>query len=79
MALLLGLAWRLFDRAPNDPLIDARAIESSSALAALAQFAIDGRRALAALLAMAAVTGLWGAALARPLVDGLLAAAGAHP
>jgi exosortase A len=79
MALLLGLAWRFFDRAPNDPLIDARAIESSSALAALAQFAIDGRRALAALLAMAAVTGLWGAALARPLVDGLLAAAGAHP
>jgi exosortase A len=79
MALLLGVSWRFFDRSPNDPLIDADAIERSPALALMAQFAIDGRRGLAAMLLIAAAASLWGVALARPLVAGLLAAAGAHP
>jgi exosortase A len=79
MAVLLGLSWRFFDRAPNDPLIDAEAIEASPALGLMVQFGIDGWRALAAMLFAAAVAGAWGAALARPLVAGLLAAASAHP
>jgi exosortase A len=79
MAVLLGLSWRFFDRSPNDPLIDASAIEASPALGAMAQFGIDGGRALAAMLLGTAVTAIWGVALIRPLVDGLLAAAGVHP
>jgi exosortase A len=78
MAVLLGFSWRFFDRAPNDPLIDARAIEASPTLTIMSEFGIDGWRALVAMLATAAVAGLWGVALARPLVAGLLAAAGAH-
>jgi hypothetical protein len=78
MAVLLGFSWRFFDRAPNDPLIDAGAIEASPTLTIMSEFGIDGWRALVAMLATAAVAGLWGVALARPLVAGLLAAAGAH-
>ncbi len=33
MAVLLALGWRFFDRAPDDPLIDAEAIAASPALA----------------------------------------------
>jgi exosortase A len=36
MALVLGVSWRFFDRSPDDPLIDAAAIEASPLLARLA-------------------------------------------
>ena len=36
MALVLGTAWRFFDRSPDDPLIDAVQIEASPLLARLA-------------------------------------------
>jgi exosortase A len=36
MALVLGTAWRFFDRSPEDPLIDAAALEASPLLARLA-------------------------------------------
>jgi exosortase A len=36
MALVLGVSWRFFDRAADDPLIDAAAIEASPLLARLA-------------------------------------------
>ncbi len=36
MALVLGASWRFFDRSPDDPLIDAAAIEASPLLARLA-------------------------------------------
>jgi exosortase A len=36
MALILGASWRFFDRAPDDPLIDAAALEASPLLARLA-------------------------------------------
>jgi exosortase A len=79
MAVLLGFSWRLFDRAPNDPLIDAGAIEASPALAAMSEFAIDGWRALAAILLPAALASVWGVALLRPFGEALLAAAGLRP
>ena len=79
MTVLLGFSWRLFDRAPNDPLIVAGAIEASPALAAMSEFAIDGWRALTALLLAAAVAGVWGVALVRPFGEALLAAAGLRP
>jgi exosortase A len=79
MTVLLGVSWRFFDRAPNDPLIDASAIEASPTLRVIGQFGIDGWRALAAILVPTAVAGALGVALARPLVDGLLAATSVHP
>jgi exosortase A len=79
MTVLLGVSWWFFDRAPSDSLIDAKAIVASPTLGIMAQFGIDGRRALAATLVLAAVAGIWGVALAGPLVEGLLAAAGARP
>ena len=36
MAMVLGASWRFFDRSPDDPLIDAAAIEASPLLARLA-------------------------------------------
>ncbi len=36
MALVLGVAWRFFDRAPDEPLIDAAALDASPLLARLA-------------------------------------------
>jgi exosortase A len=36
MALVLGASWRFFDRAPDEPLIDAAALEASPLLARLA-------------------------------------------
>jgi exosortase A len=36
MALVLGTSWRFFDRSPDDPLIDAAALEASPLLARLA-------------------------------------------
>jgi len=50
MGLLLAGAWRFFDRAPDDPLIDAAALEASPLLAGLASFRVGGWAALAALL-----------------------------
>jgi len=37
MALVLGASWRFFDRSPEDPLIDAAALEASPLLARLAR------------------------------------------
>ncbi len=37
MALVLGASWRFFDRSPDDPLIDAAALEASPLLARLAR------------------------------------------
>ena len=36
MTAVLGASWRFFDRSPDDPLIDAAALESSPLLARLA-------------------------------------------
>jgi exosortase A len=36
MAVVLGASWRFFDRSPDDPLIDADALEASPLLARLA-------------------------------------------
>jgi exosortase A len=79
MAALFAVGWRFFDRAPNDPLIDAAAIEADPSLMLLSQFEIGGWRALAAMLLATAVVAAWGVALAGPIVERLLAAAGVHP
>lgn len=42
MALLVGGAWRFFDRAIDDPYIDARAFEASPLLGKLARWSLNG-------------------------------------
>lgn len=79
MAVLLGGASRFFDRAADDRLVDVAAIEASPVLDALGGFGIAGSRALAAMLLLGVTAAIFGVALARPIVDALLAAVGAHP
>ena len=50
MAILLGSAWRFFDRSPDDPLVDVAGLEASPLLARLARHGVDGWRAVAAIL-----------------------------
>ena len=50
MGALLAGAWRFFDRAPDDPPVDAVALEASPVLTALSRQRIGGWPALAALL-----------------------------
>jgi len=58
MAVMLGGAWRFFDRSPDDPLLDAAAIEASPRLARLARARIGGAQATAGILLLAAA-GAW--------------------
>jgi hypothetical protein len=54
MAVLLGAAWRFFDRSPDDPLVDAESLDTSPLLGRMARFGMGGWRALAAVLLVAA-------------------------
>ena len=70
IALVLALSWRWFDRAPDDPQIDADAILASPILARLGRWRMGGQAALAATLALALGGMAWAAAtdrLAAPL------------
>ena len=78
MAVVLGVASRFYDRPANDRLLDAEALERSSMLRRLALYRIGAGIALAAML-LATLTTLWGVAMGRPLIEGLLAAAALHP
>jgi exosortase A len=53
MAILLGSAWRFFDRSPDDPLVDAAALEASPLFARLAEYRLGGWRAVGAILTIA--------------------------
>ena len=70
MTGLLGASWRCFDRAANDSLVDAEALEASPALGRLARHGIGGWPALALVLLIALAV--------LPLTDSL-AAAGLRP
>ena len=60
MALVMALAWRFFDRAIDDCMIDAETINDNALLARLSDFAIRQGRGLAVMTALAlSVTG-WG-------------------
>ncbi|HTN14040.1 MAG TPA: exosortase A [Sphingomonadaceae bacterium] len=61
MAMLLALGWRYFDRAPDDPLIDAAVIASSPLLAKLERLRMNGWGVFAAIAAFALLTGAWAA------------------
>src|SRR5690606_41974034 len=58
MVVLIGGAWRSFDRAPEDPLIDVATVQAAPLLAGLSGYRIGGWSALGAIaLHVAAV--LW--------------------
>jgi len=59
MAILLGAAWRFFDRAVDDPMIDAAAIEASPMLTKLAKLRIGGWPALGGIVGLVLAAGLW--------------------
>ena len=70
IALVLALGWRWFDRAPDDPQIDAAGIAASPLLTRLARWRMGSQLALAATLALALGGMAWAAAadrLAAPL------------
>ena len=52
MGLLLGLSWRFFDRAPDDPIVDAETLRGSPLLSRLAHYRVNGWLALGGLAAM---------------------------
>ena len=79
MSAMLGLAWRFSDRPADDRVVDAGALEASPLLNRLAGHGIGGWTALAAMLLATATAAAWGVALAQPLADALLAAAGLRP
>lgn len=70
LALILGAAWRWFDRPIDDPVIDAAAILATPLLTRLAALRIKGGYALAGLLAIVAMGQGWARAadaLSAPL------------
>ena len=79
MTAVLAVSWRFFDRAANDRLVDADALDASPVLDRLARYRIGGWRALALLLLARLLVALWGVALAHPLADSFLAATGLRP
>ena len=65
IALVLALAWRWFDRAPDEPPIDGAALLASPALARLERSSIGRETALAGIAAVALGACAWGQAADR--------------
>ena len=61
MALVMVMAWRFFDRAIDDRMIDAEAIQANRLLSALSQYRSGPPRAFAALAALALIFSGWSA------------------
>lgn len=78
MAVLLGTAWRYFDRSPSDPLVDAGALQASPVLSALAGFRIEGWTAVVIAVALTTGAVALGAVLG-PRAEAFLAVAAARP
>jgi hypothetical protein len=78
MALLIGLAWRFFDRPAHDRLIDAEAIDASPLLDRLSHQRMPSWPAVAVLIGATAATS-GSIALATPFIEGSLAAVGVRP
>lgn len=69
LALILGIAWRFFDRAVDARFIDADAISQSPWLARLPAGAIGGWAALAGIAGLAAATLVWANLAGRVAAD----------
>lgn len=65
MALVMGLAWRFFDRAIDDRMVDAEALDRNALLVRLSGYSIRQGRALPALAAIALLFTGWSAWASR--------------
>jgi len=63
--VLFAVAWRWFDRSPDDLGPDIAAIESSPMLAALSNLSMPGNRAVGVILGLALMFSLWAALASR--------------
>ena len=61
MAALLAIGWRFFDRAVDDPLVDARRIEASHRIERLSLLQLSGWGALGIVAGLALFAGAWAA------------------
>ncbi len=68
MALVMAIAWRFFDRAIDDRMVDVEAIEASPLLGRLASFGTGQGRGLAIIAALALAFTGWGALANRMAV-----------
>lgn len=59
MALLLGIGWRFFDRAIEDPMLDAEVVAASPLLGKLDRWPIGGWSALASIAGLVALFSVW--------------------
>ncbi|HQS97994.1 exosortase A [Novosphingobium sp. 17-62-19] len=60
MVLVMGVAWKFFDRAIEDQMVDAGAIAANPLLARIARLGLGQGRALGAMAALAALFIGWG-------------------
>ena len=65
MTVTLALAWKFFDRAADDPMLDAAAIERSPLLTTLERRSMTSIAALAALFGLAILVVAWASAADR--------------
>lgn len=65
MAVTLALAWRFFDRAAADPMIDADRIARSPLLTRFERYSFGQSAALAAIAALAVLATIWATAADR--------------
>lgn len=61
MAMVMAIAWRFFDRAIDDRMIDAKAINTNPLLDRIAGFSLNQGRGLAIMVAFALTFTGWGA------------------
>lgn len=76
MGALLGGAWRYFDRAPEDQLVDANAIRRLPVLARLSRFDAGGWPVTFGALGLAVAVAAWGPVVARPAVEAVVGSGG---
>ena len=65
IAILLGLGWRFFDRAADEPFVDVEKLDRSQLLGRLDRYGAPGGFAFAAILALGVGANLWAGAAAR--------------
>ncbi|WP_369405472.1 exosortase A [Novosphingobium lentum] len=60
MAVVMAIGWRFFDRAVDDPMIDAARLSASPVLDRLTSFGLGGPAAMAGLVAIVIAAITWG-------------------
>ncbi|WP_234032197.1 exosortase A [Parerythrobacter jejuensis] len=65
VALVLGVAWQWFDRAPDEPAIDGEALATAPSLDPLASFRMAGNPAILAASLTVLVFALWASVASR--------------